>query len=54
MGGDLRPGPLPFAWLGWCPEEARGLVEPYGGGNAHLLFFCPARGPTDEKGVRFV
>ena len=29
-------------------------LEPYGGGNANLPYFCSAHGPTDEKGVRFV
>lgn len=30
------------------------VLAPYGEGNAHLLFFCPGRGPSETDGVRFV
>lgn len=30
------------------------VLAPYAKGNAHLLFFCPGRGPVHENGVRFI
>jgi hypothetical protein len=30
------------------------VLVPYGESNAHLLFFCPGRGPNEQERVRFV
>jgi hypothetical protein len=30
------------------------VLEPYGGDNMHLLFFCPGQGVTEKNGVHFI
>lgn len=35
-------------------QKKLAILEPYGGDTVHLLFFCPGRGPAEEKGVRFI